>query len=347
MDQQTLLVRRLVAAGAGLLVVVLLVVLIKGCVDSGRETALKDYNRSVRTLVQQTNGDVTKQLFAALSGASAQGQNQQQVQETINQLTSVADEEIAQARGFSPPDAMKPAQSDLLLALGLRRDGIAKIADAIQTALGGTAGASDAVNQIAAEMQAFNAADVIYSQRVAPLILKGLKDNGISASYDGTAGEQVQAYAQFLPAIQWLSPDFVGSQLGAAASGGGTNGRPAPGLHGHALDSVSVNGTTLSSSGSNTIPASPPPTFTVNFTNGGTNDETNVKVDVEISGAGPTIRAQRVVPTTSAGQQATASVQLSQSPPTSGPVTIRVTVEPVPGETKVDNNSATYTALFQ
>jgi hypothetical protein len=40
-------------------------------------------------------------------------------------------------------------------------------------------------------------------------------------------------------------------------------------------------------------------------------------------------------------------VQLSQSPPTSGPVTIKVTVEPVPGETKVDNNSATYTALFQ
>lgn len=346
MDQQTLLVRRLVAAGAGLLVVVLLVVLIKGCVDSGREAALKDYNRNVRSLVQQTNGDVTKQLFTALSGASAQGQNQQQVQETINQLTSVADEEIAQARGFDAPDAMKQAQSDLLLALDLRRDGVAKIADAIQTALGGTAGASDAVNRIAAEMQTFNAADVIYSQRVAPLILKGLKDNGISASYDGTAGEQVQAYAQFLPAIQWLSPDFVGSQLGAASSGT-TNGRPAPGLHGHALDSVSVNGVNLSSSGSNQIPASPPPTFTVNFTNGGTNDETNVKVDVEISGAGPAIRAQRVVPTTSAGQQATASVQLSQSPPTSGPVTIRVTVEAVPGESKTDNNSATYTALFQ
>jgi len=344
MDQQTLLVRRLVAAGAVVLVVVLLVVLIKGCVDSGREAALKDYNRNVRTLVQQTRGDVTNQLFAALGGASS-GQPTQ-VQETINQLTSVADEEIAQARGFDTPDAMKQAQSDLLLALALRRDGVANVADQIQTALGGTAGASDAVDKIAAQMQAFNAADVIYSQRVAPLILKGLKDNGISASYDGTAGEQVQPYAELLPAIQWLSPDFVGNQLGAAASSG-SNGRPAPGLHGHSLDSVSVNGVNLSSSGSNQIPASPPPTFTVNFTNGGNNDETNVKVDVEISGAGPAIRAQKVVPTTTAGQQATASVQLSQSPPTSGPVTIKVTVEPVPGETKVDNNSATYTALFQ
>ncbi len=346
MDQQTLLVRRLVAAGAMVLVVVLLVVLIKGCVDNRRVAALKTYNQSVRSLVQQTRGDVTHQLFAALGGASGQSQSQQQVQETINQLTSVADEEIAQARGFGAPDAMKQAQSDLLLALGLRRDGIASIADDIQTALGGTAGSGEAVNKIAAEMQAFNAADVIYSQRVAPLILKGLKDNGIAASYDGTAGEQVQPYAEFLPAIQWLSPDFVGSQLGTG-SAGGSNGRPAPGLHGHSLDSVSVNGTQLTTSGSNQIPASPPPTFTVNFTNGGTNDETNVKVDVVISGAGPTIRAQRIVSTTTAGQQATADVQLSQSPPTSGPVTIKVTVEPVPGETKVDNNSATYTALFQ
>ena len=53
MDHQTLLVRRLVAAGAVVLVVVLLVVLVKGCVDSRREAALKDYNRSVLTLVEQ------------------------------------------------------------------------------------------------------------------------------------------------------------------------------------------------------------------------------------------------------------------------------------------------------
>jgi len=344
MDQQTLLVRRLVAAGAVVLVVVLLVVLIKGCVDNQREAALKQYNGNVRALVQQTNGDVTKQLFAALSGSSSSQPTQ--VQETINQLTSVADEEIAQARGFDTPDAMKSAQSDLLLALGLRRDAIARVADQIQTALGGSAGASDAVTKIAAQMQAFNAADVIYSQRVAPLILKGLKDNGIAASYDGSSGEPVTPYAQFLPAIQWLSPDFVGSQLGAAASGT-TTGRPAPGLHGHALDSVSVNGNTLTSSGSNHIPASPPPTFTVNFTNGGSNDETNVKVTVEITGSGTPIRAQTVVPSTTAGQQATATVQLSQSPSTSGPATIRVTVQGVPGETKLDNNSATYTALFQ
>lgn len=340
-----MLVRRLVAAGAVLLVVVLMVVLVKGCVDNRREAALKDYNRSVRTLVEQSRSGVSKQFFATLSGAA--GVEATQVQETINQLTSVAEEDLQQAERLDPPDAMKAAQSDLVLVLSLRRDGVAKVADLIQTALGGTAGAGQAVDDIAGQMQAFNASDVVYSQRVAPLILKGLKDDGIAASYDGTAGEQVLPYADFLPDLSWMSPDYVAGQLGATTSSGRTGGTPAPGLHGHQLDSVSVGGVDLTTDGSNRIPASPPPTFTVLFTNGGENDEANVKVTVEITGAGSPIRAQAIVPTTTAGEQATANVQLRQSPSTSGASTIRVTVEPVGGEDNADNNTASYTALFE
>jgi hypothetical protein len=348
MDNQTLLVRRLIAAGAVVLVVVLLVVLVKGCVDNRREAALKDYNRSARTIVEHSRSAVSKPFFDALGTAG--GQDQQQVQETINQLKIVADEDLSQAERLDAPDAMKSAQTDLELVLSLRRDGVAKVADEIQTALGGTAGAGTAVEAIAGQMQAFNASDVLYSQRVAPLILKGLKDDGIAASYDGTAGEQVLPYANFLPdagGISWMSPDYVAQQLGATTSNGRPSGTPTPGLHGHQLDSVSVGGVDLATDGSNRIPASPPPTFVVNFTNGGENDETNVKVTVEITGSGAPIRAQTIVPTTTAGQAATANVTLRQSPSTSGPATIRVTIAPVLGEEKTDNNTATYTALFE
>jgi hypothetical protein len=347
MDNQTLLVRRLVAAGAMLLVVVLLVVLVKGCVDNRREAALKDYNRSVRTLVEHSRSAVAKPFFDALGGAA--GGEATQVQETINQLRVVADEDLSQAERLDPPDAMKSAQTNLELVLSLRRDGVANVADEIQTALGGTAGAGTAVDAIAGQMQAFNASDVVYSQRVAPLDLKGLKDDGIAASYDGTAGEQVLPYSYFLPNgdISWMSPDFVAQQLGAARSTGRANGTPAPGLHGHQLDSVSVNGVDLTTGGSNRIPTSPPPTFVVNFTNGGENDETNVKVTVEVSGSGSPIRAQTIVPNTTAGQAATANVTLRQSPSTSGASTIRVTIEQVPGEQTLDNNTASYTALFE
>jgi hypothetical protein len=342
-------VRRLVAAGAVVLVVVLLVVLVKGCVDNRREAALKDYNRSVRTLVEHSRSAVSKQFFDALGGASSGEPTQ--VQEAINQLRAVADEDLAQAQRLDAPDAMTSAQTYLELVLSLRRDAVANVADEIQPALGGTAGAGTAVDAIAGQMQAFNASDVVYSQRVAPLILKGLKDDGIAASYDGTAGEQVLPYASFLPdnvGLSWMSPDYVAQQLGAPTSGGGRqSGTPTPGLHGHQLDSVSVGGVDLTTTGSNRIAASPPPTFVVNFTNGGENDETNVKVTVEITGSGPTLRAQAIVPNTTAGSAATANVTLRQSPSTAGPSTIRVTIEPVLGEQTTDNNTATYPALFE
>jgi hypothetical protein len=104
----------------------------------------------------------------------------------------------------------------------------------------------------------------------------------------------------------------------------------------------------LQPGGSNEISANPPPTFTVNFTNGGQNDETNVKVDVVVTGGtGAPIKASQIVPTTSAGQSATASVQLPRSPSTAGGSTIKVTIEKVPGEQSLDNNTQTYTALFK
>jgi hypothetical protein len=348
MDQQTLLVRRLVAAAGVAIVVILLVVLVKGCVDSRREAALKDYNRNVTSLVEQSRSAVARPLFEALSGASASTNELQDLQETINQLRVVADEELEQAQRLDVPGEMAEAQDHLELVLSLRRDGVERIADLIQQAVGRSPAATAAVEEIAGQMRAFDASDVIYSQRVAPLVLRGLTDDDIAASYDGTAGEQVLPEADFLPenGISWISPTYVAGQLGAA-SGGGSAGTPAPGLHGHQLDAVSANGVDLTAGAPNRIPATPPPTFVVSFTNGGEHDETNVKVTVEISGGPRAIRAQAVVPNTTAGEQATANVQLDSAPPTSGPVTIEVTIGQVGGEETIDNNTQTYTALFE
>ncbi len=344
MDHQALLMRRLIAAGAVVVVVILLVVLVKGCVDSRRTQALKDYNRNVRSLVQESESAVSKPFFQALSGAA--GQQGQQVTETLNQLREVAAEELAHAGRLSVPGEMSEAQRDFQLVLSLRRDGVAKVAGLIGPAVGKTAAASTAVNQIAGQMRAFDASDVVYSQRAAPLILKALKDNGIGASYDGSSGEQVLPGAEFLPSLSWISPTYVAGQIGASVNGGKI-GAPAPGLHGHGLDSVTVGTTTLAAGGSNQIPASPLPTFTINFTNGGENDETNVKVDVEVSGgSGAPIKASKTVLGTSAGKSATATVQLPRAPSTAGPSTIKVTIEKVPGEQSLDNNTQTYHVLF-
>lgn len=347
-DEQTLLVRRLVAAGAVVVVLVLMVVLVRGCVGSKREQALKDYNRDVRTLVEQSVQDVSTPLFEALRGAG--GQDGERVQETINQLRVVAERQLSRAQALDAPDPVSEAQGDLELVLSLREDGVREIAEQIQPALGSSPQAGAAVDSIAAQMQAFNASDVVYSQRVAPLILKALKDDGIAASYDGTAGEQVAPYSTFLGGANFalMAPANVARLLGTSSATADETGTPAPGLHGHQIDSVSVGGTTLDASASVTLPASPPPTFDVAFTNGGEHDEQNVRVVVEITvGGSAPLRAEATVPTTSAGQSATAAVAFRESPPTTGAAEVRVTIEQVPGEEGLENNTATYNVLFE
>lgn len=333
-----------------MLVLVLLVVLVRGCVGSRRDQALKDYNRDVRNLVQQSRDQVATNLFAALDGAA--NRRGEDVTTTINQLRVVAESQLEQAEGLDVPDQMADAQHNLKLVLSLRHDGVQQIADRVQAAISRSAQAGQAVDDIAAQMQAFNASDVVYSQRVAPLILRALKDDGIAASYDGDDGEQVAPYAPFLYGDNFtlMAPENVAALLGASATGTGTtdDGEVAPGLHGHQLDSVSVGGTTLEPGGTVTLPASPPPTFDVAFTNGGEHDEQNVRVEVTIAGSsGSPITASAVVPTTAAGQAATARVAFSEAPPTGGVAEIRVTIAGVGGERSLDNNTATYNALFE
>ena len=74
---------------------------------------------------------------------------------------------------------MASAQRDLLLALNLRVEGMTKLAALLPTALGGQA--NRPAPKIAGDMEIFLASDVIYSQRVAPLIQQTLTANGITA----------------------------------------------------------------------------------------------------------------------------------------------------------------------
>ena len=94
---------------------------------------------------------------------------------------------------------MAEAQRDLLLALDLRVEGMGKIAALVPAALGGKS--KQAAPQIAGDMEIFLASDVIYSQRVAPLIQQTLTANGIQ-------GLSTRA-TRFLPNVGWLEPSTV------------------------------------------------------------------------------------------------------------------------------------------
>ncbi len=335
-DTQSIQVRRAVAAAIILVVLVLIVLGVHSCQISQRNSALKDYNNNVASLIQESNQTGT-QLFGQLSSGGGSG-NAINLQNQLNETRVNADTELDRARGLDVPDEMRGAQQNVVLALQMRRDGIKNIAARIQEALG-TSTSRDAINSIAAQMARFYASDVVYKDYATPLIAGALHAAGIGVG--GTNGETIEA-GQFLPDLGWLDPTVVAGKLGSRTAT--ASGKPAPGLHGHSLDSVSVGGTTLQTGSTNTLPASPPPTFTFHFTNGGQNNETNVVLKVTVNTTN--ISAQTVVPQTTAGQSTTAQVTLKSSPP-AGTYTVVATIEPVPGEKNIANNTQSFQITFQ
>jgi hypothetical protein len=67
---------------------------------------------------------------------------------------------------------------------------------------------------------------------------------------------------------------------------------------------------------------------------------------VRITGGPKTITQRKKLNLTKAGAQGTVTIQLSQLPPKNTSTTMTVTVEKVPGEQTLDNNTAKYTVLF-
>ncbi len=337
-DQQAIQVRRLIAAVAVVIILIVIVLGVHSCQVSQRNSSLKDYNNSVSSLIQQSD-QTGSQLFSQLSGGG--GGNPTTLQNQINETRVSADNELSRAKALSVPDEMKPAQQNLVLALQMRRDGIANIADQIQPALGNSTN-HDALNAIAADMARFYASDVVYKGYTTTLIANALHNAGIAVG--GANGVTIEG-GQFLPDIGWLTPSFIAGKLGTQATT--ANGKPAPGTHGHSLDSVSVGGTQLQSGSTNTLQANPAPTFTLNFTNSGQNNEHNVVCKVTVSGSsGATTTGQQVVPLTTAGQSSSCNVQLSSSP-AAGSATVTATISPVPGEKNTANNTLSFPVTFQ
>jgi hypothetical protein len=70
-------------------------------------------------------------------------------------------------------------------------------------------------------------------------------------------------------------------------------------------------------------------------------------VRVRVAGSGaPITVTKRVDQTTHGGANLQVQVPLGQAPPIGAPVRVTVTILPVPGEMKTDNNTATYTVIF-
>jgi len=331
-DQHTLMVRRRVAVGVGVVLLIVIILIVNGCLKSQKQQGLKDYNRNVSQIARESDERVSRPFFETLSGAGAKSALSAEVQ--VDQLRILAQSLANHAGSLSVPGDMTGAQRNFTLTQNLRVEGLTKVAAQLPTALG--AQGKQAITLIAGDMEIFLASDVIYSQRVAPLIQQTLASNGIH----GVA----TASSHFLPNLGWLDPTTAEGRItgkGASASA------PVTGNHGSALKGVSVGPTTLEGEPTlNHITGGGNPTFTVQVENSGESAETNVKVNVAVTVSGKQITASHVIEKTEPGKTASVDIPVTGIP-LGAAAKIEVNVEAVPGENDLENNKGTFLAVFE
>jgi hypothetical protein len=329
------MLRRTIALVGGVIVLILFVLLVRGCLNAREENAIKDYSTDSAELLRESKED-GDQLFNLLEGKGGTDQ----ATAIINQLNGYrtsSSNRVDRAEALDVPGDLKGAQDELLEVLELRRDGFADITDALEVALGDQ-DRRQGSDEVAKQMQVFLTSDIVDTQRFRPKLFDVLRDKDLSAPDLPRKG--------FVPDIEWLQPDFVADQVNALRTGTGGGGAAAPGLHGNGIAGVSLGGTALAPGGSASVQLTGDLSFQIQVQNQGENTENDVVVRVTVGDGGDADTQEETIDTIAAGELKTVTIPLTKQPPTGQNVPIKVEVKPVAGEQKTDNNTQESSVIF-
>ncbi len=328
-ERKRLLIRRGVALGVGILVLLLLVLGVRSCLDARKNRSLEAYAGDVAQLTDETNA-LGQSMFEMLDDPG-----ELSVTEFTGEIETdrnAMDGFLSRVEKLGVPDDMKAAQQDLLLTYQLRSSAMGEIATAMPTALGDE-GSEQAITNIAGQIQALVAADVIYNR-----VARHKVDAEIVAA--GASAPELQR-STFVPRPTfWSDPANVEDAL--AGVSGAPREADDDAIHGTGIASVAIGGVALDSSVANTVAAGTDPTVEVSVQNQGGAEETDITVSVSVDGGGT---VEETISSIAIGETQVVSLTLDPAPV--GEVAIEVSVAPVPGEGLTDNNEDSYTVTFE
>jgi CARDB len=320
------MLRRALALGGGLLLLILLVLGVKGCLDARANSELSDYSRKVTEILEGTE-QTSKRFFAKLEDPGSAS-----VTDFVNEVNadrSAMDGYRSRVEDLGAPGDMSRPQQNLELVYELRAGAMDQIAEKMPTALG-DAGAEKAMAGIAKQMQKLLASDIVYEQVVRPEVDGVLADNGVS-------GDELPK-STVLSDEKWLEESTVSDALGAIS---GNSGSSTSGVHGLGLIGVAVNGSELVEGGATTVSGEEGVEVEVTVQNQGESTENGIAVSV--TAEGNTLKDE--IDELGVEEEGTVTIPLTPTP--SGEVTLEVEAEPVGGEQVTENNEATYSLLVE
>jgi hypothetical protein len=321
-----------------ILAAVLLVIGVRSCASNTKHDKYQGYIQDVRGIAGRS-AQVGKELNGTLA---ATGIKETQLETKIKGYAAQEQQEVAQARQLNPPGPLRIENDHLIEVLQLRASALSRLADAFrQTATAKNATTSGRL--IADQARLLVASDVnwdFYFKEPTQVELENQNIRDIGGVPDSNI---------------FPNPDLASTQammsVWQRVHGAATGGNPG-GKHGSALVSVTAlpDGKRLDPGGSasdNQITASTDLAFQVAVSDSGDFQEFNVGVTLTIQKSPKSIVIKKKIDVINAGATKTVTFTGVDINGLFGlPTTVRVDIEPVPGETTTTNNSAEYKVIF-
>jgi hypothetical protein len=320
-------------------IVVAFVFWVGACQGKSTHDQYASYATRVRTVAASSNA--LGREFAAKLGSSVL--KQADLESSLQQYAQQEQQEYDQAQQIHPPGPLRQIHEHLVDAIELRAKGLAALGDVVAAWNSKSAtSTTTAIDGLAAQAELLTASDVVWEQLYRLPATQQLKTEGITGV--------VIPKSAFVPNTELVSARSFGVLLDHL-KGASTGGSSTPsGLHGSALVSVVANpgATALSTSTATTVKVSADLAFAATVEDSGNFQENGVVVHLTITAGSATIKRTQTIQTIASKTQQTVSFGNFNLPTAAfgNRATVKVDVAPVPGETNVSNNTATYTVFF-
>lgn len=329
----TPLLRLIGLIALAILVVVLLVVWVEGCTADAKRERSSAYLAEIGA-VGNASARLGQQLGTLLT---TPGLNREDLDARLGGFVETADNQVQRAQELDPPGAMVVPNAGAVEALKYRANGLRGLRVAFrETVDDSDAGAAG--ERLLAQTQRFLASDIIWTDSFQAPAETVLQEEGIE-------GLDVPA-SEFITADDLVSQDSLAA-IWRRIQGASTGGTPT-GLHGNQIESVKVlpSGQVLSTTTETTIQVTDTLAFEVGVTDSGESQEVQVKVTLTIPKQPDPIVLTETIPIIDPGETKTVRFQVGALVPFGEQTTVKVDVDPVPGETNTSNNTAEYPVIF-
>jgi hypothetical protein len=330
----TPMLRLLVAIVVLVVLFVVFGLLIQSCASTSKHDSYANYMDNVAKIARGSQED-----GAAVANALTSASKAASISATLRGIADQERQNVKQARSLDPPGPLRPENEQLIESLQLRISGVDGLAQTIEALAPKKATGEAAL--LETQSDKLVASDVVWADLFQGPSKTVMAQEGVKgvAPPDSTFVSNRQLFAE-------TSLNLMLSRLRGASTGGQVSG-----LHGTNIVGTKAQpgNHALSTGSENTITATPSLAFAVTVEDSGDAQEVNIQVTMTLKkdGGGKPIVQTKKISVINPGQKKIVSFSGIN---TSGFFAVKshldIDVKPVQGETRTDNNHASYPVIF-